>query len=134
MYAGSDNTSKAIRGFRERHDLPNVHFYRNLTPLDFLSILLSSDCIVGNSSAGIRECAYLGVPAVNIGNRQRGRDRGGNVIDVDYDRNAIIHAIEQCRSNGRQERDLLYGDGTAGPKIAEALATATLSIEKMLPY
>ena len=132
--AGSDNTSKAIRGFRERHDLPNVHFYRNLTPLDFLSILLSSDCIVGNSSAGIRECAYLGVPAVNIGMRQRGRDRGGNVIDVDYNRNAIIHAIEQCRSNGRQERDLLYGDGTAGPKIAEALATATLSIEKMLPY
>jgi len=132
--AGSDNTSKAIRAFRERHALPNVHFYRNLTPLDFLSILINSDCIVGNSSAGIRECSYLGVPAVNIGNRQRGRDRGRNVIDVDYDRNAIIHAIEQCRSNGRPEPDLLYGDGTAGPRIADALATTSISIEKMLPY
>jgi UDP-hydrolysing UDP-N-acetyl-D-glucosamine 2-epimerase len=132
--AGSDNTSKAIRSFRERYELPNVHFYRNLTPLDFLSILINSDCIVGNSSAGIRECAYLGVPAVNIGNRQRGRDRGHNVIDVDYDRNGIMRAIDQCRSNGRQERDLLYGDGTAGPQIADALATSSVSIEKMLPY
>lgn len=132
--AGSDNTSKAIRAFRERYALPNVHFYRNLVPLDFLSILINSDCIVGNSSVGIRECAYLGVPAVNIGSRQRGRDRGRNVADVDYDRNAIIRAIEQCRSNVRPERDLLYGDGTAGSRIADALATAPISIEKMLPY
>lgn len=132
--AGSDNTSKAIRSFRERHDLPNVHFYRNLTPLDFLSVLINSDCIVGNSSAGIRECSYLGVPAVNIGNRQRGRDRGRNVIDVDYDRNAIIGAIEKCRTNGRPEPDHLYGDGAAGPKIADALATRALGIEKMLPF
>ena len=132
--AGSDNTSKAIRGFRERHELPNVHFYRNLNPFDFLSVLINSDCIVGNSSAGIRECSYLGVPAVNIGNRQRGRDRGVNVMDVDYNRNAIIAAIEQIRSNPRPERDLLYGDGKAGPKIADILATASVSIEKILTY
>jgi UDP-hydrolysing UDP-N-acetyl-D-glucosamine 2-epimerase len=132
--AGSDNTSKAIRSFRERHALLNVHFYRNLSPLDFLAILINSDCIVGNSSAGIRECSYLGVPAVNIGNRQRGRDRGRNVMDVNYDRNAIIRAIEQCRSTARPESDLIYGDGTAGPRIAEALATTSVSIEKILNY
>lgn len=132
--AGSDNTSKAIRGFRERHELPRVHFYRNLNPHDFLSILINSDCIVGNSSAGIRECAYLGVPAVNIGNRQRGRDRGQNVIDVDYNRNAIIEAIDRCRTNPRPDSDLLYGDGTAGPQIATALATASVTIDKFLPY
>ena len=130
--AGSDGTSRSIRRFREIDELPNVHFYKNLSPLDFLSVLVNSRAIVGNSSAAIRECAYLGVPAVNIGSRQNGRDRGKNVVDVDYSSAAIRTAIEAAWDAARPPQDLLYGDGSAGRQIAEILAKAPLTIEKTL--
>jgi len=132
--AGSDGTSKGIRAFRERHKLSQVHFFKNLPPEDFIRVLYNSRCIVGNSSVAIRECAYLGVPAVNIGTRQEGRDRGGNVIDVPYDRGAILAAIRKRLGDGRLESDLLYGDGHSGQRIADLLATAPLSVEKKLTY
>ena len=132
--AGSDGTSKGIRAFRETHTLPNVHFFKNLPPEDFLRLLYASRCIVGNSSVAIRECAYMGVPAVNIGSRQQGRDRGRNVIDVDYDRDRILAAIRGHVANGRPAPDLLYGDGTAGRRIADLIARVPLSIEKRLTY
>ncbi len=95
--AGADGTSSGIRAFSEIHAPRNIHFFKSTAPEDFVRILDSSECIVGNSSAGIRECAYLGVPAVNIGSRQAGRGRGTNVRDVDYDRAAISAAIEAYR-------------------------------------
>ena len=91
--AGADGTSTGIRAFREQHELPNVHFFKNMEGMDFLQLLKHSDCLIGNSSVGIRECAYLGVPVVNIGSRQNRRDRGGNSIDVDYCQEKIEAAI-----------------------------------------
>lgn len=132
--AGSDGASKAIRNARENGRLGNVHFYKNMPPLDFLSVLLHSRGIVGNSSVALRECAFLGVPAINIGNRQRGRDRGRNVTDVDYAPDAIEAAVRRMWSADERPRDLIYGDGHAGQRIADVLATCDLSIEKMLTY
>src|SRR5262249_44146738 len=82
--AGADGTSSAIRAFREHERPRNVHFFKNMEPIDFLRLLYNSRCLVGNSSVGIRECSFLGVPVVNIGSRQSGRDRGQNVLDCDY--------------------------------------------------
>jgi len=132
--AGSDGTSAGIRSFRENHDLKHIHFFKNMSPEDFIRILDGSECIVGNSSVGIRECAYLGVPAVNIGNRQLGRDRGSNVRDVGYSREDISDAIRLCREQGRCAKDLLYGGGGAGNRITEILASTPLTVEKRLPY
>jgi len=132
--AGSDGTSKGIRAFREMHRLPNIHFFKNLPPEDFLQVLYHSRCIVGNSSVAVRECAFLGVPAVNIGTRQSGRDRGRNIVDVDYDRDQIRDAIERQVNAPRPKQDLLYGDGRAGERIAELLTTVPLEIEKQLTY
>ena len=132
--AGSDGTSKGIRAFREHHPLRKVHFYKNMKPLDFLSVLINSRGIVGNSSVAIRECAYLGVPAVNIGRRQHGRDRGRNVIDVDYDSAQIKQAIDRCWAAEERHSDSIYGDGEAGRNIADVIAGAELSIEKILTY
>lgn len=132
--AGSDETSKGIRAFRELKSLDNVHFFKNFPPEDFIRLLHSSRCIVGNSSVAIRECAYLGVPAVNIGTRQAGRDRGANVVDVDYDRQAILGAIRRQASAGRLPADAIYGTGDAGRRIAEKIAVAPLEIEKRLPF
>ena len=132
--AGSDGTSKGIRAFRESHSLPNIHFFKNMPPEDFIRVLYHSRCIAGNSSVAIRECSYLGVPAVNIGTRQEGRDRGANVLDVPYDRGAIRAAIERSLARERLEPDRLYGDGRSGERIAELLAKVPLEIEKRLDY
>lgn len=132
--AGSDGTSGAIRSFREIEQPTNIHFFKNMTPEDFLRLLYNSRGIVGNSSVGIRECSYLGVPAVNIGSRQFGRERGGNVIDVDYERGQIQAAIRKHIDTGRPAADHTYGDGTAGVQVADLLATQPLSIEKHLRY
>jgi UDP-hydrolysing UDP-N-acetyl-D-glucosamine 2-epimerase len=132
--AGSDGTSNAIRSFRELHNPKNIHFFKNMEPTDFLRLLVGSRCLVGNSSVGIRECAFLGVPTVNIGSRQSGRDQGRNVIDVDHRREAIMAAIRRHIDNGRYESDPLYGQGRAGERIAELLARQPLSIEKRLSY
>jgi len=132
--AGSDGTSKGIRVFREQENPENFHLFRNMFPEDFLRLLVNCTAIVGNSSVAIRECSFLGVPAVNVGSRQQGRERGANVIDVDHDRWAIAAAVRQHMSRGRAPADHLYGDGHAGARIAECLATAPLTVEKRLTY
>jgi len=133
--AGSDDVSKMIRVHRERNGLAGFHFFRNMEPLDFLKLIHHSRCIVGNSSVAIREASFLGVPAVNIGSRQLGRERGRNVIDVPYQAAEIKTAIAgHLRSERRPEPDHLYGDGRAGERIAEILSTCPLSIEKRLTY
>jgi UDP-hydrolysing UDP-N-acetyl-D-glucosamine 2-epimerase len=132
--AGADGTSAGIRAFRELCKPSNIHFFKNMEPFDFLRLLYNSRCLLGNSSVGIRECSFLGLPVVNIGTRQMGRDRGGNVIDVDYDRLAIGDAVQRHLSNGRYPEDHLYGDGQAGPRIAVSLCEAPLTIDKRLSY
>ena len=132
--AGSDGTSKGIRVFREREKPANFHLFRNMFPEDFLRLLVHSTAIVGNSSVAIRECSFLGVPAVNVGSRQQGRERGANVIDVPHERAAIAAAVREHLRRGRAPSDHLYGDGRAGAQIAECLATAELTVEKRLTY
>lgn len=132
--AGSDGTSKGIRVFREHHRDARIHLFRNMLPEDFLRLIDRSECIVGNSSVAIRECSFLGVPAVNIGTRQDGRERGRNVVDVSYDRVEIARAIQDHRTRRRPASDPLYGDGRAGERIADVLATAELRIDKRLTY
>lgn len=132
--AGSDGTSKAIRTFRELGTPTNIHFFRNMMPLDFLRLLYNCTCLVGNSSVGIRECSYMGVPVVNIGSRQTGRDRGDNIMDVDYDRLQIVEVIRRQMNNGRYLRNELYGDGQAGVRITDLLAKVPLHVEKRFVF
>jgi UDP-hydrolysing UDP-N-acetyl-D-glucosamine 2-epimerase len=132
--AGSDQISKGIRHFRETHDVPFIHFFKNFTPEDFLRLMIGSKCMVGNSSVSVREASFLGVPAVNIGNRQTGRDRGLNIIDTGYSAEAILQAIEHHLKNGKYPSSDLYGDGKAGQRIADILAEQPLNFEKRLTY
>lgn len=132
--AGADGTSNGIRMFRETVKPTNMHFFKNMVPTDFLRLLSNSKCLVGNSSVGIRECSFLGVPVVNIGTRQSGRERGPNVLDVDYSKDEIKHAVNRQIEHGKYNSDELYGDGKAGKRIADLLAKAPLSIQKRLAY
>jgi UDP-hydrolysing UDP-N-acetyl-D-glucosamine 2-epimerase len=132
--AGADGTSNGIRSFRETVKPKNMHFFKNMSPTDFLRLLYNSKCLVGNSSVGIRECSFLGVPVVNIGTRQTGRERGKNVIDVEHKINDIQSAVSYQIRHGRYDSNKLYGDGKAGERISRLLASAPLGIQKRLAY
>jgi len=132
--AGSDDVAKGLRIFREKENPSYIHFYRNFTPEDYARLLNNAQCIVGNSSSGLREGAFLGVPCVNVGTRQMGRERAQNVVDTPYDCDAIAGAVNLQINHGRYERSYMLGDGTAGRKIAEIVAVAPLSIHKSLNY
>lgn len=133
--SGADGTSNGIRSYREEHQPENIHFFKNMIPEDFLRLLCNSKCLVGNSSVGIRECAFLGVPVVNIGTRQHGRSRGENVIDVSYEQDAIKNGIlNRIQTENRIAKDTIYGNGDSGKKIADILATIELRYHKTIMY
>jgi UDP-N-acetylglucosamine 2-epimerase len=132
--AGADGTSSGIRSFRETYHPENLHFFKNMEGEDFLRFLVNSKCLIGNSSVGIRECAYLGVPVVNIGTRQNKRDRGSNILDVDYKRDEIGSAINHWLYSSKPDSSDIYGGGDAGIKIAELLGSLSLRFHKTILY
>ncbi len=132
--SGADGTSTGIRSFRERYALPHVHFFKHMEPEHFLQLLYFSSGLIGNSSVGIRECAFLGVPVINIGTRQFRRMRGGNVTDVAYDRTQIAQAINEMLGVKKLEPSYIYGNGEAGEKIAAVLASIPLRFHKTISY
>ena len=132
--AGADGTSTGIRSFREKYTMENVHFFKNMEGDDFLNLLNASLCLIGNSSVGIRECAYLGVPVVNIGSRQNRRDRGKNVVDVGYDETEIVTAVTAILKEQNRLKSDVYGGGDAGEKIALLLKELPLQFHKTITY
>ena len=132
--AGAEQVARGIRKFRERNDCSTLHFFKNLPFETFIKVMVRARCMVGNSSAAIREGAFIGIPAVNVGTRQQGRQRGSNVVDVDYNRTVIADAIEAQAKNGHGPSEPIYGDGRAGARIAEVLATCTVRLQKQIAY
>src|SRR5215475_9295438 len=100
-----------------------MHFFKNLATDTYIRLMSRTACLIGNSSSGIREGAYIGTPVVNVGSRQAGRERGHNVIDAPPDPDAIRAAITSQISHGPYRLDPIYGDGNAGGRIATILAT-----------
>ncbi|MCI0401646.1 MAG: UDP-N-acetylglucosamine 2-epimerase [Gammaproteobacteria bacterium] len=132
--AGSDDVSKGLRMYRERHNPDNLHFYRNFGVEDYARVIYNAACLIGNSSSALREGSFLGVPGVNIGTRQLGREHGENVVHVDYDA-AEIEAVARFQINhGRYSSSDLFGDGKAGERIAAILADTDFCIQKRLHY
>lgn len=132
--AGSDSISKGLRMFRENEKPDYAHFYRHFSVEDYARLIANCACLVGNSSSGIREGSFLGVPAVDIGTRQAHRERAANCINVSYNHKEIEEAIRRQIENGRYPSDTTYGDGTAGEKIAAILADVNINIQKRLMY
>lgn len=132
--AGSDGTSNGIRTFREQQDPETIHFFKNMDSLDFLRLLKHSRMIIGNSSTGIRECSFLGVPAIDIGSRQHRRLKAANVFHCDYDRTEILERIKELSKKGNFESSPLYGSGDSGRRIADILATIELRSHKSIQY
>lgn len=132
--AGSEDLARGIRKWRERGRASGMHFFKNLPAETYLWLMKRTSCLIGNSSSGIREGAFIGTPVVNIGSRQTMRERGANVIDVDHDRAAIEAAIRRQIAHGPYATEPIYGDGHAGKRIADVLATKTVEIQKRIVY
>lgn len=132
--AGSEDVARGMRKYREHYRHDYIRFYKNFPVETYVRLMMRCACMVGNSSAAVREGAFLGVPAVNIGTRQTGRERGKNVLDVDYDREQILDAIQVQLRNGRYPSDPIYGDGHAGERIADILSRCELQIQKRIVY
>ena len=132
--AGSEDVSRGMRKFRETFKPEYIRFYKNFPVETYLRLMRSAACLVGNSSASIREGAFVGTPAVNVGTRQDGRERGPNVVDAPYDRRAIVDAIRSQLKHGPYDPAYLYGDGSAGVRIADVLSRVPLHVQKRIQY
>ena len=130
---GSDIISKKLRLFREKNKKLKLHFFKNLSPEDFIKLCYNSQILIGNSSIGIRESSYLGINVINIGDRQKGRERGKNIIDVNYNSLEIEKAAKKYLSKKNKRKiNKLYGDGNAGKKILKIINKEKLTYLKML--
>jgi len=132
--AGSEDVSRGIRKWRERELDANMHFFKNLPVTTYVRLMKRTACLVGNSSSGIREGAFIGTPVVNIGSRQDMRERGCNVTQVPHDRDAIVAAIRKQVEHGPYKSEPIYGDGKAGERIAQVLATTQVDVQKRITY
>ncbi|MEA2946264.1 MAG: hypothetical protein QOI40_1594 [Alphaproteobacteria bacterium] len=133
--AGSEDIARGMRKWRERGFADNMHFFKNLPTESYIKLMGRTACLVGNSSSGIREGAFIGTPVVNVGSRQTARERGSNVLDAAHERSVIADAIEAQRGHGRYPMQDIYGDGTAGRKIANVLASlGPTSVQKLITY
>ncbi|MDD9929667.1 MAG: UDP-N-acetylglucosamine 2-epimerase [Rhodospirillaceae bacterium] len=110
-----------IEQFCDAHDW--AAFVDTLGIALYPSALQHATVMVGNSSSGVIEAGLFGLPAVNVGDRQKGRERGANVIDVPNDAARVESALDRlgsCPDRGPSVSP--YGDGAAGPRVAEAFA------------
>jgi UDP-hydrolysing UDP-N-acetyl-D-glucosamine 2-epimerase len=132
--AGSDGTSTGIRIYREQNENMPIRFFKNMKSDDFLRLLSNAKCLIGNSSVGIRECCFLGVPVVNVGSRQNRRFRGPNVRDTGYRKDEIVDAVRGWINSERPQPNDHYGKGNAGGQIAQLLSSLPLQFHKTITY
>ena len=121
---------RGVRAIEEFKNEPAFRIRQNVDSVDFLGLLAIASVMVGNSSSAIIEAPYFNLPAVNVGNRQRGRERGANVIDVEPSREAIVSGLRKAASpefrDWLREQPKPFGDGTASEKIVEVLRTVKI--------
>lgn len=125
-----------IRAVRECEGLPFLHTAKNVPRLEFVNLMRRASCLLGNSSAGILEAPLLKLPAVNVGNRQRGRLHAENVQFVPHDKDQITKAVRRAIFDLEYRKTVAvcanpYGDGRSSVRIAEILASIPLD-EKVL--
>jgi UDP-hydrolysing UDP-N-acetyl-D-glucosamine 2-epimerase len=130
--AGTGEMADSLRHMRERHPelTAQMHFITNVPAEKFVALLAHTACLVGNSSAGIKECSFLGTPVVNIGARQQGRLSADHVTHAGYDATDIAAAIAVQLAHGRYESSPIYYRPNTSQAIVDVLAGAELYTQK----
>jgi UDP-hydrolysing UDP-N-acetyl-D-glucosamine 2-epimerase len=134
--AGSHALMQRTRDFLATRS--DARVYVNLDAVTYWSLLRHAALLIGNSSSGIMEAASFGLPVVNVGFRQKGRERARNVLDAEPETNAILARIDEGMSS--EFRASLagmanpYGDGHAAEKIVQVLTSTPLSGELLVKH
>ena len=115
--AGTETISQKVRHIKEQKRYSNRAYYTNLPTELYSQLMALTSCLVGNSSSGVREGAFIGTPVVNIGTRQNNRECASNVISVNNSRSEIVSAVKKHLMSGKYPSSDLYGDGYAAKKI-----------------
>lgn len=131
-----------IQAIEEIRGEPQFMVFKNIENLDFLGLMAQAKAIIGNSSGSLVEAPYLKLPAINVGNRQVGRDREENVIDAEPAVNDIKEKIAFVLSDSTFRKGLArcgyrLGDGRAAEKIVKILKEIPLNkklIMKKMSY
>ncbi len=143
MYPNSDaGGRKMIQVIKEFEKYPFIRTFSSLPHREYLSLAKVASVMVGNSSSGIIDSPSFGLPVVNIGIRQEGRERGRNIIDVEHNMSEIVKAIERALTDNGflaevKKCESPYGDGKAGPRIAEMLSKVEITpqlLQKKITY
>ena len=128
--AGTSEMAHAIRNFREENSKYKIRFVTHIPPEKFINILKRASCIVGNSSAGIKESSYLGLPVVNIGTRQQNRLAAENVVHVGYDIEEIKKAVRIQLKHGHYPSSDIYFREDTSQRIVDILKRSNPPVQK----
>jgi UDP-N-acetylglucosamine 2-epimerase (non-hydrolysing)/GDP/UDP-N,N'-diacetylbacillosamine 2-epimerase (hydrolysing) len=132
--AGSRALIERVKAFAAGR--ANTWLFVNLEPIVYWSLLQHVDLLLGNSSSGIIEAASLGLPVVNVGIRQRGRERGCNVLDAEAVTNQILDRVATAQSEefrrSLKGMENVYGDGCASRRIVDVLTSVKLGEELLI--
>jgi UDP-hydrolysing UDP-N-acetyl-D-glucosamine 2-epimerase len=130
--AGTAEMAESLRHFREsaRSAASRMRFITDLPVNEFVALLKIASCLIGNSSAGIKECSYLGTPVVNIGARQQGRLHASNVAHVGYDGEEIAAGVRHQVRHGRYAPSDIYYRPGASQSMVDVLAGVALYTQK----
>ncbi len=131
---GSEQISKKLRTFRELNKIQNYKIYKNLPIEYYIPLIKKAKCLIGNSSSAIRDGAFIGVPAVNVGKRQNSRLTSKNVIQSSNEMQDIYKKIK-IQYGKKFKSSKLYGSGDAGKKILQILKKLDkFSTQKIITY
>jgi UDP-N-acetylglucosamine 2-epimerase (non-hydrolysing)/GDP/UDP-N,N'-diacetylbacillosamine 2-epimerase (hydrolysing) len=136
-YPNADAGSRALaQRVKEQRMKTLSEVFVNLDPITYWSLLQHVDLLLGNSSSGIIEAASFGLPVVNVGMRQRGRERGRNVLDAEPIIESILDRVALARSDSFRQSlkgmENIYGDGAASGRIVKVLASTPLGEELLI--
>lgn len=143
IYPNADAGGRAmVEVIKEYEKYPFIKTFKSIPHKEYLSLMKRATVMVGNSSSGIIEAPSFGLPVINIGSRQEGRERAENMIDVDYDKEQIKTAIKKALDDENFKEKVKnckspYGDGKAGVRIADILSEIKIDkkiLQKRLTY
>lgn len=137
--AGSRKILEHLESYSQKYDF--IRMYKTLPRADYLGILKICGVLVGNSSSGMVEASYFNTPVVNIGIRQKNRERGGNVLDVPNGASNLIYSAIQralrSKKGNKTMKKTIFGNGDSSYKIVKYLENIPLNsslILKQLTY
>lgn len=125
IYPNNDLGSQTIlKAYEKLKGNPRFKIFPSLRFEYFLTLLKKSQFIIGNSSAGIREAPYYGLPIINIGTRQQNRALHADIINVDYEKNSVQKALRIVVNHEvKIKDDAIYGQGNSAQLFLESLVS-----------